>query len=338
MEWFRGLVRTQSQDTTETPRSRDEPHAERGGGLPARSRARDPQHLDVVATREQGGWGVAYPREPLLDEVLVQIAHPSNQTSRVPHRTSRASHGYGATDLLASPGRVRPMTWANEPEEEEIEDGGWRCVLRWTTQGPGRDAPGEVGWQACRATKCKTVTGVVSGSKPSSASLGFRAGVAMLQLLVGSLCIQVGLKEEDRICQATFTSLLIVCGMMQLLQCGTAMYLIWHQIGAGGEEVRAVLFMAEVILFISVLHEVATAACENLKLELMSMLYLGSCSLTWATTGILWFAWYTYREKTHLVEEIEADTHAGDVSEEAPGEEASSEAPRTPRQRMSLVL
>ena len=44
------------------------------------------------------------------------------------------------------------------------------------------------------------------------------------------------------------------------------------------------------------------------------------------------------QEKTHLVEEIEADTHAGDVSEEAPGEEASSEAPRTPRQRMSLVL
>lgn len=101
MEWFRGLVRTQSQDTTETPRSRDEPHAERGGGLPARSRARDPQHLDVVATREQGGWGVAYPREPLLDEVLVQIGErtpfPRHPFLHQPHACAPASKGFAGS-------------------------------------------------------------------------------------------------------------------------------------------------------------------------------------------------------------------------------------------------
>ena len=76
MEWFRGLVRTPGQEPTEPPLSRVETPVESGGRVTARTprgRARDPQHLDVVATREQGGWGVAYPREPMLDEVLVQI-------------------------------------------------------------------------------------------------------------------------------------------------------------------------------------------------------------------------------------------------------------------------
>ena len=27
----------------------------------------------------------------------------------------------------------------------------------------------------------------------------------------------------------------------------------------------------------------------------MSFVYLASCFLTWAATGVLWFAWYTYR-------------------------------------------
>ena len=42
---------------------------------------------------------------------------------------------------------------------------------------------------------------------------------------------------------------------------------ISRQVGAQGEEPRAVLWFLEVVLWISVLHAVVTNTCENLKLQ-----------------------------------------------------------------------
>ena len=146
----------------------------------------------------------------------------------------------------------------------------------------------------------------------------YRAIVSLVQMLVGAICIQVGMKEEDYQCQATFCSLLIVCGVVQLLQVAVGVVMVclcplslclslpvpvlvcpaplfsmsvfeWvcisvvgicpdahahaqllqisRQVGAQGEEPRAVLWFIEVVLWISVLHAVVTNSCENLKLQ-----------------------------------------------------------------------
>jgi hypothetical protein len=299
MEWLQGL-RSHSHQPIATPRS----HAD--GSLSARSRrANETVYPEVVVSRDDGAWGVAYPRQTSQDDPLVQIAQPFSTHNHRASRVSRSSVGYGTVDP-GTPGRVRPLSFMNELEEEEDDEGRvqvnfagdlWRSKLRESLLG---EAP--------------------------SAQPGFRAIVAMVQMLVGSFCIQVGLKEEDRLCQATYTSLLIICGAMQLLQCGTSLYLIWHGIGLGGEEVRAVLFMGEVMCFISVLHELATASCENLKMEIMAVLYIVTCSLIWATTGILWLSWYKHREQTHLVQDIE------DLSQEPLGGESSPQAEDAPVQ------
>ena len=120
----------------------------------------------------------------------------------------------------------------------------------------------------------------------------FRAAVAMIQMLVGSCCIQVGLKEEDLQCQATFCSLLVVCGLVQLVQSGVGVYMISRQVGAVGEEPRAVLWFLEVVLWISVLHAVVTNSCENLKLQATASLYLSASALLWMLTLASWVAWY----------------------------------------------
>lgn len=98
----------------------------------------------------------------------------------------------------------------------------------------------------------------------------FRASQSLFQVTVGTACIQVGFKEEDRICMATFCSLLIVCGFVKLVQASIGVFLIIRRIGIKGEEARATLLLVEFLLWVSVLHAVVTASCENLKLEVAS--------------------------------------------------------------------
>ena len=43
--------------------------------------------------------------------------------------------------------------------------------------------------------------------------------------------------------------------------------MVSRQVGAEGEEPRAVLWFLEVVLWISALHAVVTNTCENLKLQ-----------------------------------------------------------------------
>ena len=117
--------------------------------------------------------------------------------------------------------------------------------------------------------------------------------MSLVQLLVGGCCIQVGLKEEDMQCQATFCLLLVVCGIVQLAQCCAGLYMIIRQVGAEGEEPRAVLWFLEVVLWISVLHAVVTNSCENLKLQATASVYLSVSALLWLSTLVSWLVWYT---------------------------------------------
>jgi hypothetical protein len=61
-----------------------------------------------------------------------------------------------------------------------------------------------------------------------------------------ALCDQVGLREEDSMCQATFGSLLVIAGFAQLVQACVCVYLVLNHVGIEGEEPRTCLFLIEV--------------------------------------------------------------------------------------------
>eukprot|EP00802_Teleaulax_amphioxeia_P014150 Tamp_14211.p2 GENE.Tamp_14211~~Tamp_14211.p2 ORF type:complete len:361 (-),score=77.75 Tamp_14211:183-1265(-) len=129
----------------------------------------------------------------------------------------------------------------------------------------------------------------------------FRCLISLVQMLVGACCIQVGLKEEDQQCQATFCSLLVVCGVVQLLQSTVGVYMVSRQVGAEGEEPRAVLWFLEVVLWISALHAVVTNTCENLKLQATTSIYLSVSALLWFITLLSWFVWYNSRRASEVL-------------------------------------
>ena len=68
--------------------------------------------------------------------------------------------------------------------------------------------------------------GALEMDVPTPIKPWYRALVSLVQMLVGAICIQVGMKEEDYQCQATFCSLLIVCGIVQLLQVAVGVVMV----------------------------------------------------------------------------------------------------------------
>ena len=95
----------------------------------------------------------------------------------------------------------------------------------------------------------------------------FRAIISLVQLVVGGICIQVGMREEDTVCQATFCSLLILSGVFQIVHSFVGMRFVIRRLGTEAEETRMILWCVEFILWLSVLHAVVTNSCENLKLQ-----------------------------------------------------------------------
>jgi len=126
----------------------------------------------------------------------------------------------------------------------------------------------------------------------------FRSMIALVQLIVGGICIQVGMREEDTVCQATFCSLLILCGFFQIIHSFVGMRSVIRRLGTEAEETRMILWCVEFILWLSVLHAVVTNSCENLKLQAMASLYLTSTFLLWLITGLLWSLWFLRVKET----------------------------------------
>uniref|UniRef100_A0A7S4KQG5 Uncharacterized protein n=1 Tax=Guillardia theta TaxID=55529 RepID=A0A7S4KQG5_GUITH len=126
----------------------------------------------------------------------------------------------------------------------------------------------------------------------------FRAIISLVQLVVGGICIQVGMREEDTVCQATFCSLLILSGVFQIVHSFVGMRFVIRRLGTEAEETRMILWCVEFILWLSVLHAVVTNSCENLKLQAMASLYLTSTFLLWLITGILWSVWFLRVKET----------------------------------------
>ena len=103
---------------------------------------------------------------------------------------------------------------------------------------------------------------------------------------------QVGMREEDSQCQATFGSLLVVVGCAQLLQSGLGAYMVVQEVGIEGEEPRTCILLVEVILWVFVAHELLLDACQNRKLPMAATVYLLATVSVWATSAAVWMAVY----------------------------------------------
>ena len=131
----------------------------------------------------------------------------------------------------------------------------------------------------------------------------FRALLALFHLLMGSTAIQVGLREENVVCEASFSTLMIIAGFLQLLQAALGMYLVFHSIGFEGEELRLCLWMIELVAWTLVAHALLTDICGNRKIHATSVLYLCSSLLVWVLTFALWLsAYYRTEDEEKRVE------------------------------------
>jgi hypothetical protein len=120
----------------------------------------------------------------------------------------------------------------------------------------------------------------------------FRALLVLFHMIMGSTAIQVGLREENVVCEASFSTLMIMAGFLQLTQAALGAYMVVHSIGMEGEELRLCLWMIELVAWTLVSHSLLTDICGNRKIHATSILYLTSSLLIWIVIVILWLSAY----------------------------------------------
>ena len=131
----------------------------------------------------------------------------------------------------------------------------------------------------------------------------YRALLVLFHIIMGSVAIQVGLREENVVCEASFSTLMIIAGLLQLVQASLGMYMVVYAIGSEGEELRLCLWMIELVAWTLVSHALLTDICGNRKIHATSILYLFSSLIVWIITLILWLnAYYRTEDDGKRVE------------------------------------
>ena len=132
----------------------------------------------------------------------------------------------------------------------------------------------------------------------------FRALLVLFHIVMGSTAIQVGLREENVVCEASFSTLMIIAGFLQLVQAAFGMYMVVYSVGFEGEELRLCLWMIELVAWTLVSHALLTDICGNRKIHATAILYLISSLIVWVITVVLWISAFIKTEDSEKRVEI----------------------------------